>query len=258
MSALTDTGKTSTVLRLLMHRSWGFLSDDMAIVAPDGTVIGFPKPMTLSSHTMSAVNEGALPVADRIMLGIRSRLHSREGRAVGHALGRMPVPIVTVNAWVQILIPPPKYHVTSLIDCDIVDRSALDSVILMERGEPLAETPTLEATLDRLLANTDDAYTFPPFASMAPLHPDRWRGLRRAPCPRARACSRAAVDHAWRVRIRVRGHNWSDLIPTLVADKVAVLEADPRVTARTNRRSGSRTRRGRRRPAPARARPRMS
>ena len=25
MSALTDTGKTSTVLRLLMHRSWGFL-----------------------------------------------------------------------------------------------------------------------------------------------------------------------------------------------------------------------------------------
>ncbi len=223
MSALTDTGKTSTVLRLLMHRSWGFLSDDMAIVAPDGTVIGFPKPMTLSSHTMNAVNEGALPVADRIMLGIRSRLHSREGRAVGHALGRMPVPIVTINSWVQILVPPPKYHVTSLIDCDIVDRSALDSVILMERGEPLAETPTLDATLDRLLANTDDAYTFPPFASLAPLiriGGEDYDALRA----HERSLLSSAVDPAWRVRIRVRGHNWSDLIPTLVADKVATLE----------------------------------
>lgn len=230
MSALTDTGKTSTVLRLLMHRSWGFLSDDMAIMAPDGTVIGFAKPMTLSSHTMSAVNEGALPLADRIMLGIRSRLHSREGRAVGHAMGRMPVPIVTVNAWVQLLIPPPKYHVTSLIDCDVVDRSALDSVILMERGEPLAETPTLEATLDRLLANTDDAYTFPPFASMAPLlqiDGEDYDALRA----HERDLLSAAVDRAWRVRIRVRGHNWSDLIPTLVADKVPVLEPDPRVDA---------------------------
>ena len=34
MSAQTDTGKTSAVLRLLMHHSWGFLSDDMAIVGP--------------------------------------------------------------------------------------------------------------------------------------------------------------------------------------------------------------------------------
>ena len=46
---------------------------------------------------------------------------------MGHAMGAMPIPIVTINAWVQILIPPPKYHVTSLIDCDIVDRSALDA-----------------------------------------------------------------------------------------------------------------------------------
>ena len=34
MSAQTDTGKTSTVLRLLMQRSWGFISDDMAILTP--------------------------------------------------------------------------------------------------------------------------------------------------------------------------------------------------------------------------------
>ena len=93
----------------------------------------------------------------------------------------------------------------------------------MERGEPLAETPTLDATLDRLLANTDDAYTFPPFASLAPLiriGGEDYDALRA----RERSLLSAAVEPAWRVRIRVRGHNWSDLIPTLVADKVATLE----------------------------------
>ena len=225
MSALTDTGKTSTVLRLLMHHSWGFLSDDMAIVSPEGELLAYPKPMTLSSHTMSAVNERALPTADRLMLAIRSRLHSREGRAVGHALGRMPIPIVTVNAWVQILIPPPKYHVTSLIDCDMADRSTIDSIILLERGEPFAELPTLEATVDRLLTNTDDAYTFPPFSSFSKLIAIGGRDY-EALRVRERELLTASVERAWRVRVRVRGHNWSDLIPTLVREKRPLLEAD--------------------------------
>jgi len=222
MSALTDTGKTTTVLRLLMERPWGFLADDMVIVGPDGAIIGYPKPMTLSSHTMSAVNDKALPFADRAMLAVRSRLHSREGRAVGHAMGRMPLPIVTINSWVQVLVPPPKYHVTSLIECDVVDRSQLDAVILMERGEPLAETPTLEATVDRLLANTDDAYTFPPFATFSPMIKigDRDHDALRS---RERELLTEAVSVAWRVRVRVSGHNWSDLIPTLLAERKPLL-----------------------------------
>ncbi|MDP9481851.1 MAG: GtrA family protein, partial [Chloroflexota bacterium] len=160
MSAQTDTGKTSTVLRLLMQRSWGFISDDMAILTTAGEILSYPKPMTLSSHTMSAVNDQALPRADRVMLAIRSRVHSKEGRSAGHALGRLNVPIVTINAWVQLLVPPPKYHIQSLLDCDMTDRAPIDSVILMERGAPaLAEVPDFELTIDRLIDNTDDAYT---------------------------------------------------------------------------------------------------
>ncbi len=70
-------------------RATASLADDMAIVGPGAQIIGYPKPMTLSSHTMSSVNERALPRADRIMLDLRSRLHSREGRAVGHAMSRL-------------------------------------------------------------------------------------------------------------------------------------------------------------------------
>ena len=190
LSAQTDTGKTSTVLRLLMHHNWGFLSDDMAIVAPDGTVYGYPKPMTLSSHTMSAVNDKRLPMADRIMLGIRSRVHSKQGRSIGHSMGRQNLPIVTINSWVHLLIPPPKYHVQSLIDCDVSESAPLDAVVIMERGDPLTEEPDFEFTIDRLLENTDDAYTFPPFAAFAPeIVIDGWT---------SRPCGRGSERSSWR------------------------------------------------------------
>jgi dolichol-phosphate mannosyltransferase len=215
MSAKTDTGKTSTVLRLLVNHDYGFLSDDMAILGPGGQILGYPKPMTLSSHTMNAVSDKALPWADRMMLAVRSKLHSREGRAVGHALGRLPIPIVTLNAWVQLFIPPPKYHVTSLVDCDVVDHSRVRAVVLMERGEPLVEEPSREHTIDELLQNTEDAYTFPPFATFAPLL--MIGGLSNHELlARERELLREAIAPASRVRIRVRGHNWSELLPGIL------------------------------------------
>jgi dolichol-phosphate mannosyltransferase len=230
LSAQTDTGKTSTVLRLLMHHNWGFLSDDMAIVGPDATVYGYPKPMTLSSHTMGAVNEQRLPFADRFMLAIRSRVHSKEGRSIGHMLGRFNLPIVTINAWVQLVVPPPKYHVQSLLDCELADRARLDTVVLMERGDALSEEPSQAFTLDRLLENTDDAYTFPPFASFAPalvlggLDHDALR-------ERERSVLEAGIANSHRHRIRVPGHNWSDIIPTLVSRQPSQPESvEPRRT----------------------------
>ena len=216
MSAQTDTGKTSTVLRLLMAHSWGFISDDMAILTPASEILSYPKPMTLSSHTMAAVNDEVLPWADRLMLAIRSRVHSKEGRSAGHALGRLNVPIVTINAWVQLLIPPPKYHVQSLIDCDLSERAPIDSVILMERGTPpLAEEPEFAFTIERLIENTDDAYTFPPYATFAPLIEINGRGY-QALRDRELELLAASVRNARRSRVRVVGHSWSELIPTLL------------------------------------------
>ena len=182
--------------------------------------------MTLSSHTMSAVNDQALPRADRFMLAIRSRVHSKQGRSAGHALGRLNVPIVTINAWVQLIIPPPKYHVQSLIDCDLTDRAPIDSIVLMERGTPpLAEEPEFGFTIDRLLENTDDAYTFPPFASLAPLiaFGDLDHAALRV---RERELLETSIADAWRVRVRVAGHNWSELIPSLVERHRAQLQPD--------------------------------
>ena len=216
LSAQTDTGKTSTILRLLMKQDWAFMGDDMAIVLPDGRVLSYPKPLTLSSHTMSAVSDSALPLADRIMLAIRSRVHSKEGRSIGHALGRLPVPIVTINCIVQLLIPPPKYHINSLVDCDQSPSAPIDTVIIMERGpEPLSDEPGLEQTLDVLLDNTEDAYTFPPFGWVSPLL--TFDGLHlEALRAKERDLLRTAIHTARRARMRVIGHEWPDLIPALL------------------------------------------
>ena len=232
LSAQTDTGKTSTILRLLMRQDWAFMGDDMAIVLPGGRVLSYPKPLTLSSHTMSAVSDSALPLADRIMLAIRSRVHSKEGRSIGHALGRLPVPIVTINTIVQLVVPPPKYHITSLVDCDLSPSAAVDTVILMERGaEQLTEVPGLEQTLDVLLDNTEDAYTFPPFGWVSPLL--TFEGLHiEALRARERDLLRMAISGARLARVRVTGHEWPDLIPPLLDGSPVPLPVGVPVAAR--------------------------
>jgi dolichol-phosphate mannosyltransferase len=64
LTARTDTGKTGTVLRLLRDHEGAFLSDDMTIVAPSGLALSYPKPLTISSHTLAAVNLRALSPAE--------------------------------------------------------------------------------------------------------------------------------------------------------------------------------------------------
>ena len=61
----TDTGKTTTMLRILAEATPGsdkpgaFISDDLTLVSPDGRVLTYPKPMTISHHT----GQGGQPTA---------------------------------------------------------------------------------------------------------------------------------------------------------------------------------------------------
>src|ERR1035437_9273264 len=167
LSAQTDTGKTSTVINMVRERGWGFISDDMAIIDPAGRVRTFPKPMTLSYHTMTrAVDASTLSTKKRMQLQVQSRVHSKSGRTVGKGLGSLNVPIMSINSALQIMVPPPKYHITPPWQGQIPAEAPIDNVFLMERGEPVVqERVALEAAIDQLIDNTDDAYGFPPFAT---------------------------------------------------------------------------------------------
>jgi putative flippase GtrA len=225
LSAQTDTGKTSTVINLVRERGWGFISDDMAIIDPAGRVRTFPKPMTLSYHTMvRAVDANTLSPKQRMQLQVQSRIHSKSGRSVGKGLGSLNIPIMSINSVVQLVVPPPKYHITSLMPAHITEEAPIDNVFLMERGEPIEERVSLDDAVNQLIENTDDAYGFPPFATLAPnlvINGADYMALRA----RERRILATALQNVKIWRLRVRGHEWGELLPRLILDEQA--EARP-------------------------------
>jgi dolichol-phosphate mannosyltransferase len=178
LSALTDTGKTATVLRLLREHGGRFLSDDMTIVAADGTAVCFPKPLTISAHTLRAVQADDLSPREWRRLQWQSRLHSKGGRSIALTLSRFNLPIMGINALTQILVPPPKYSVDRLVPTRIGSSTRVEELFVIERGTPRLAELDREETLRRMLANTDDAYGFPPFRYFAPAVTIRGRGYR--------------------------------------------------------------------------------
>ena len=87
ITARTDTGKTTTILKALDHNpGLGFVSDDLTLVHADGRVLTYPKPLTISQHTLHAVRTPNLTRGERAALVVQARLHSRGGRSIGMAL----------------------------------------------------------------------------------------------------------------------------------------------------------------------------
>ena len=216
LSAQTDTGKTSTVIRLVREHGYRFLSDDMTIIAPGGRAVCYPKPMTLSYHTMSAIAGVVLSKRRRAALALQSRLHSKSGRSVGRFLGDLNIPIMSVNSIVQMLVPPPKYHIDALLGCEIGHEAPIGHVVLMERGPELRERMPIDRAVEQLIDNTDDAYGFPPFATFAPhirIGGADYATLRAREVELLREALLGASLH----RLRVPGHEWAEVLPELFA-----------------------------------------
>jgi dolichol-phosphate mannosyltransferase len=215
LSALTDTGKTGTVLRLLREHGGRFLSDDMTVIDRSGNASWFPKPLTISAHTLRAVSADDLTRSEWRRLQIQSRLHSKGGRSIGMALSRFNLPIMGINALTQILIPPPKYTVDRLVPCQMTDAIRVRELFIIERGSPrLAELDKRDA-LTQLLTNTDDAYGFPPFRYLAPAISIGSRDYHEL-----RAAERSILA-GFLANVRVRtlasdSFGWADEIPHLI------------------------------------------
>ncbi|MBM4823123.1 MULTISPECIES: glycosyltransferase [Streptomyces] len=237
LSALTDTGKTATVLRLLREHGGRFLSDDMTVVDASGRAVCFPKPLTISAHTLRAVHAEDLTRGEWRRLALQSRLHSKGGRSIALLLSRFNLPIMGINALTQILVPPPKYSVDRLVPCRLGSSTEVKDLFVIERGAPdLYDLDPAEA-LERMLANTEDAYGFPPYRHLAPAL--RVGGLDHA---ELRAREREILaGFLSGVRTRVLASDcfgWADEIPRLLAGEetaapVRTAEAWPRWDLRT-------------------------
>jgi hypothetical protein len=165
VTARTDTGKTTTMLRVLDSQpEYAFISDDLTLVSPDGQVLTYPKPLTISRHTLVAVNTPLLSWQERFTLLFQSRLHSKSGRRFGLLLAKSRLPMATTNAIVQSLIPPPKYHVERLVPhARVAQRAKLAGLVVIERGNGGEVYLTSDVALDVLKANCEDSYGFPPY-----------------------------------------------------------------------------------------------
>jgi hypothetical protein len=182
LSAQTDTGKTGTILRLMREHpeNSAFLSDDMTIVNGAGAALSFPKPLTISSHTLRAVNTNVLSLPERFVLAIQSRIHSKDGRTFALLLARLNIPIIAINAVTQILVPPPKFMIHRLVPTVTYQNSGIvERIYVIGRGEPFEGPIEHDKAVDTLLANTEDAYGFPPFSIMERAITLRARNLHR-------------------------------------------------------------------------------
>ena len=170
VSAPPDTGKTTAVLKCL-HKGWfSFLSDDMTILGLDGSVSTFPKPFTISAHTYSSTvdrRSNKKGIRSKLTLRIKSYVHSKTGRTVLRLIGRLNVPILTLNALGQIMVKPPKIFVEDLVRGVITKPTAqAAAVCLLRKGPDRIETADPNEVLEELLANSEEAFGFPPYSDI--------------------------------------------------------------------------------------------
>ena len=167
VTARTDTGKTTTSLRILDREPWAFLSDDLTLVTPDGRVLTYPKPLTISRHTLKAVKRPLLSRRERAGLLVQSRLHSRSGRRFALLLARTHLPAATINAIVQLLVPPPKYHVERLVPgVEVAPEARIAGMVVIQRGGDGEVVLHEREALETLMRNCEDAYGFPPYSEI--------------------------------------------------------------------------------------------
>jgi dolichol-phosphate mannosyltransferase len=169
ITARTDTGKTTTLLKILAYQRRNsdpaaFISDDMTIVSPNGTAMDYPKPLTISYHTLHAVNTDTLTFWEKISLPFQSRIHSRSGRRFAFLISKTHLPAATINMITQMIVPPPKYFVSKLIPkVKLTSKAQLTGMFIIKRGDeeilPVGNSEAMKV----LLQNCEDAYGFPPY-----------------------------------------------------------------------------------------------
>jgi dolichol-phosphate mannosyltransferase len=187
----------------------------MTIIDPHGNATCFPKPLTISHHTLRAVQTGDLTRAEWRWLKVQSRLHSKEGRNFGMVLAGLNVPIMGLNSLTQRIVPPPKYNVDRLVECNIIRSTNVENLFVIERGAPVLEDVPYVDAIATLVDNTDDAYGFPPFRQMAPsivIGADDYHELRR----KERAILTSAMANIRVRRLASDSFSWAGDIAALL------------------------------------------
>jgi putative flippase GtrA len=230
ITARTDTGKTTTCLKTLDSKPYSFMSDDLLLLTPEGRALTYPKPLTVSRHTVSSVNTPLLTRKQRFTLIYQSRLHSKSGRLFAMFIAKTHLPAATINAIVQLLVPPPKYQVDKLVPhVDITPEAEVAGLMIIQRGGEGNVELDPEEALDILLENCEDAYGFPPYAEIEHfLHSRNGSDLRAG----ERAIIRSALSGAPATLLKSETMDWHKRVATIVDSITGSASGEPAETLR--------------------------
>ena len=225
ITARTDTGKTTTILKLLDRHPVSFLSDDLTLIAPDGRVLMYPKPLTVSRHTVASVQTPLLSRRERLALVVQSRVHSRTGRLFAQLIASLRLPAATINMFVQLVIPPPKYDIERLVPgVDIATEATIAGFVVIERAAGDDRSLLPDEAVDVLGENSEDAYGFPPYPALEDfLHSRNGRNLQ----PSERQILASALSSVPAVVLRSESMDWWQRVAALAGLSVAQPEPEP-------------------------------
>jgi len=213
ITARTDTGKTTTMLKVLAASDMEFVSDDMTLITGTGHVITYPKPLTISAHTLHAVTKNRLSGVQRIGLQLQSRLHSKSGRQAGFLLTKLPLPIASMNAVVQRAIPPPKFRVQELVPgVREATGASLAGLFIIQRGGSGERVLEPQEAVEILLDNCEDAYGFPPYSDLEPFLRQHGGDLKVA----EEEIIRKAFSRVPAILLHSDRLDWAERIPPLI------------------------------------------
>ncbi|HSK88896.1 MAG TPA: hypothetical protein VK880_11085, partial [Anaerolineales bacterium] len=149
-------------------------------------------------------------------LQFQSRLHSKSGRKVGLNLSKSKLPAATMNAIVQMLVPPPKYMVHRLIPkVTYTDQAKLKGAVIIERGPEFEEVLRHDQAVETFVNNAEDAYGFPPYPILADSL-SRWEENDLHPYEQAIVAE--ALKGIRTIRLRDPQFNWWQKLPVIARD----------------------------------------
>jgi len=155
------------MLKLLDANPYGFIADDLTLVTPNGRVLAYPKPLTISAHTAARGRARAPQPAGALGPGPAEPPPLRSGRRFAFLLTRSGLPVATINTYVQLLVPPPKYPVVRLVPgVAMANEARLSALFVIRRDDDGFEWLEPDDALEILLDNCEDAYGFPPYHSI--------------------------------------------------------------------------------------------
>ena len=166
ITARTDTGKTTTILKSLdANPGLGFISDDLTLLCPDGTVLTYPKPLTISRHTVAAVKAPLLTRRERLALVVPESASLQVWTARSHS----SFPSTTCRSRRSTRSCSSscrRRSTTSIGSCPVscwTRDARYEELVVIQRGDDFRRPLAADEAVEIILENCADAYGFPPY-----------------------------------------------------------------------------------------------